>query len=178
DLLILTEADGSFRAKDVPKLLAYVESSAVVLGTRTTRQMVEQGANMGFAVRWANVAMAKILEGLWFWPHEPRLTDVGCTYRAMSRSAWLRVRGGCREAGPSFSPEMICETYRHGLRVVEIPVHYFRRLGGHSKHAESFGKLAKMAAHMLRTILRKRLEASPRVEPSLEPAAQPSEPRN
>ena len=171
DVLILTEADGSFRAHDLAKLLAYYESSAVVLGTRTTRQMVEQGANMGFMVRWANVAMAKILELLWYFPHEPRLTDVGCTYRLLSRAAWTHIRQGCTEPGPAFSPEMICEAYRHGLRVVEIPVHYYPRMGGESKHSESFTKLARLALKMLRTILRKRFleKAMPPVPATVTP---------
>lgn len=171
DILILAEADGSFRAHDLLKLLAYHDASAVVLGTRTTRQMVEQGANMGFMVRWANVTMAKILELLWYFPHEPRLTDVGCTYRLLSRAAWAHVREGCREPGPAFSPEMICEAYRHGLRVVEIPVHYYRRRGGESKHSATFGKLAKLALKMLRTILRKRFldRAVPQPEATVVP---------
>lgn len=167
DVLVLTEADGSFRANDLGKLLAYIDASPFVLGTRTTRQMVEQGANMGFFVRWANVTMAKILELLWFFPHEPRLTDVGCSYRAIRRDAWLQIRGGCREAGPAFSPEMICEAYRHSLRVVEIPVHYYRRIGGQSKHSDSFEKLAKTAVKMFLTIVRKRIEARPAAPPAV-----------
>lgn len=162
EILVLTEADGSFRASDLGKLLAYIDVCPMVLGTRTTRQMVEQGANMGFLVRWANVAMAKILEMLWWLPHEPRLTDVGCSYRAIRREAWQRIRGGCREPGPAFSPEMICEAYRRGVRVVEIPLHYHRRLGGQSKHSDSFGKLVKTALSMLGAILRKRFEGAPR----------------
>ncbi len=162
DVIVLVEADGSFRSLDVEKLLAYVDACPFVLGTRTTCQMVEQGANMGFAVRWFNVALAKLLELLWYFPHEPRLTDVGCTFRAIRRDAWRAVREGCREAGPSFSPEMICEAYRHGMRVVEIPVHYFRRLGGESKHSQGVVKLARTATGMLLTILRKRFSRRPR----------------
>ena len=52
---------------------------------------------------------------------------------------------------------MICEGYRQGLRVIEIPVHYYRREGGDSKHSDSFFKVAKTALRMFRTILRKRL---------------------
>jgi glycosyltransferase involved in cell wall biosynthesis len=161
DILVLTEADGSFRAGDLAKLLAYIDACPFVLGTRTTRQMVEQGANMGFFVRWANVAMAKILELLWFFPHEPRLTDVGCSYRAVRREAWRAIRAGCEQSGPAFSPEMICEAYRHSLRVVEIPVHYYKRVGGESKHSDSFVKLVKTASKMFVTILRKRFSPAP-----------------
>lgn len=161
EIVILTEADGSFRAHDVDKLLAYIDSAPLILGTRTTRQMVQQGANMGFLVRWCNVAMAKILEGLWFFPHEPRLTDVGCSYRALTKTAWATIRTGCQHPGPAFSPEMICEAYRNGMRVVEIPVHYYARLGGESKHSDSFGNLARTAMKMFFTILRKRFERRP-----------------
>jgi UDP-N-acetylglucosamine diphosphorylase / glucose-1-phosphate thymidylyltransferase / UDP-N-acetylgalactosamine diphosphorylase / glucosamine-1-phosphate N-acetyltransferase / galactosamine-1-phosphate N-acetyltransferase len=155
-VLVLTEADGSFAAGDIWKLLSYLPDCRMVLGTRTTRQMVEQGANMDVKLRWGNVAMAKLLELFWYWPHEPRLTDVGCTYRALWAETWVQIRERTREAGPAFSPEMICAAYQVGLRVIEIPVHYGARLGGSSKHSESFRKVAKTALMMFRTICRKR----------------------
>jgi len=156
EILVLTEADGSFRANDAWKLLYYLVDARMVLGTRTTRQMVQQGANMDAKLRWGNVIMAKLLELFWYLPHEPRLTDVGCTYRALWSDAWKSIAGGTRESGPSFSPEMICEAYRQGLRVIEIPVHYGERLGGESKHSASFAKVARTAVGMFRTICRKR----------------------
>jgi hypothetical protein len=155
-VVVLTEADGSFRASDLPKLLAYLPDCAMVLGTRTTRQMVQQGANMDRALRWGNVAMAKLLELFWFHPHEPRLTDVGCSYRALWAETWRKIGPGTRESGPSFSPEMICEAYLRGLRVIEIPVHYGERMGGVSKHSRSFGQVARTAWRMFKTICRKR----------------------
>ena len=107
DLLVLVEADGSFRAKDVVKLLCYLEDAGMVMGTRTTRQMVEQGANMRFLLRWGNVFMAKFLQLCWLRPSEPRFTDVGCTFRALTRETWNKVRERTREPGPAFSPEMM-----------------------------------------------------------------------
>lgn len=156
EILVVTEADGSFRASDVWKLLHYLEDCHMVLGTRTTRQMVEQGANMDKVLRWGNVVMAKLLEAFWYLPHEPRLTDVGCSYRALWASTWRAIRAGTREVGPAFSPEMICAAYQRGLRVIEIPVHYGERLGGESKHSDSFPKVARTALGMFRAICRKR----------------------
>jgi glycosyltransferase involved in cell wall biosynthesis len=152
DILVIVEADGSFRASDLPKLLHYLGDCRMVLGTRTTRQMVQQGANMDKLLRWGNVTMAKLLELCWYFPHEPRLTDVGCSYRALWADAWTLIGPGTREAGPSFSPEMICEAYRQGLRVA-----YGARLGGESKHSDSFFKVAGTATGMFKTIVRKRL---------------------
>ncbi|HKX45803.1 MAG TPA: glycosyltransferase family 2 protein [Planctomycetota bacterium] len=155
-ILVVTEADGSFRAQDLWKLLHYLVDCRMVLGTRTTRQMVQQGANMHKLLRWGNVGMAKLLELFWYLPHEPRLTDVGCTYRALWAETWTAIRERTRERGPAFSPEMICAAYQLGLRVIEIPVHYGARLGGDSKHSDSFPKVARTALRMFRTICRKR----------------------
>ena len=157
EILILTEADGSFKARDLGKLLVYLDDAAMVIGTRTTRQMLEQGANMRFLLRWGNVAMAKWLELLWYFKHEPRFTDVGCTYRALSRECWTRIRGSMTSTGPAFSPEMMCEALVKGFRVIEVPVTYHPRLGGESKHSDSFGKQARTAWQMFRIICRKRM---------------------
>jgi NDP-sugar pyrophosphorylase family protein len=78
DILVLVEADGTFRAKDLGKLLEYLKDADMVVGTRTTRQMIEQGANMDGLLRWGNVVVGKLIEALW-WRLEPRFTDVGCT---------------------------------------------------------------------------------------------------
>lgn len=160
EILVIVEADGSFHAGDLPKLLFYLEDCRMALGTRTTRQMVQQGANMDKKLRWGNVLMAKWLQLCWYLPHEPRLTDVGCSYRALWADTWRTIRDGTTEAGPSFSPEMICEAYRHGLRVIEIPVAYGARLGGESKHSDGIVKVAKTAIGMFRTICRKRFLGS------------------
>jgi glycosyltransferase involved in cell wall biosynthesis len=68
DILVLTEADGSFKGSDVEKLLVYLDDADMVCGTRTTRQMVQQAANMGRLLRMGNLTMAKYLELLWFFP--------------------------------------------------------------------------------------------------------------
>jgi glycosyltransferase involved in cell wall biosynthesis len=161
DLFVLVEADGSFRASDLSKFLAYIEGGTMVIGTRTTRQMVQQGANMAFLLRWGNVAVAKLLELFWYLAAEPRLTDVGCTYRALPREVYDTIKDGLSEAGPSFSPEMMCEVLRHRLRLIEIPVNYHARAGGESKHSDGLIKVSKTALGMLGTIFRKRLEPRP-----------------
>jgi hypothetical protein len=57
---------------------------------------------------------------------------------------------------------MICEAYRKGLRVIEIPVHYGERLGGESKHSRSFAQVSRTAWRMFKTICRKRFSGAGR----------------
>lgn len=156
EVLVLTEADGSFRARDVRKLLVYLDDAGMVMGTRTTRQLVEQGANMRFLLRWGNVFMAKFLQLCWLRPAEPRFTDVGCTFRALTRATFERIRPLLRETGPAFSPEMMCAALQARCRVIEVPITYSRRLGGESKHSDTLGRQARTALKMFRTICRKR----------------------
>lgn len=158
DVLILSEADGSFRSSDIDKFLAYIEDAGMVVGTRTTKQMVDQAARMNFIIRMANVLWAKMLQMLWFFTNETRFTDVGCTYRAIWKDTYKKIRPGLRAAGPDFSPEMMAEALQQKVKVVEIPVKYFQREGGESKHSVSYYHLAKTAWTMFLTIIRKKME--------------------
>jgi glycosyltransferase involved in cell wall biosynthesis len=160
DILILSEADGSFHSSDIKKFLAYIEDADMVIGTRTTKQMIDQGARMDFLIRIMNVLWAKFLQMLWFLHNETRFTDVGCTYRAIWKNAYQRIQGGLTAGGPDFSPEMMAEALHQRLKIVEIPVKYFQRSGGESKHSVSYYHLAKNALKMLRTVVRKKFESA------------------
>jgi len=159
DILVLVEADGTFTARDLGKFLEYLKDADMVIGTRTTRQMIEQGANMDGLLRWGNVVVGKIIEALW-WKVEPRFTDVGCTYRAIWRDAWERIRPHVTREDASFSPEFMIEMLRAQGRVIEIPVSYYRRRGGASKHSSSRWHSVRTGLKMLRLIFEKRLNLS------------------
>ncbi len=124
DILILTEADYSFPARDTAKLLTYLREADMVVGTRTTRQLVVQGSHMRGVVRLANIFLGKLLESLW-WNREGRLTDVGCTFRAIWRPAYEKIQSRLTARGPEFSAEMVIELLQERQRVIEIPVNYF-----------------------------------------------------
>jgi dTDP-glucose pyrophosphorylase len=159
DILVLVEADATFRSKDLGKFLEYLKDADMVVGTRTTRQMIEQGANMDGLLRWGNLLFGKIVEALW-WEFEPRYTDVGCTYRAIWRDAYLKIRGYLRSDDASLAPEMMIEMMRARGRVIEIPVSYHRRRGGSSKYSASRWQNARSALKMLRLMVSRRLNLS------------------
>jgi dTDP-glucose pyrophosphorylase len=159
DILVLVEADSTFRSKDMGKLLEYLKDADMVIGTRTTRQMIEQGANMDGLLRWGNVIVGKVIEALW-WNLEPRFTDVGCTYRAIWRDAYLKIRDYLTRDDAAFSPEMMIEMLRVRGRVIEVPVSYYRRRGGASKHSSSRWHSVRTGLRMLNLIVRKRLNLS------------------
>ena len=97
DLIILSEPDGTFSGKDVLKLLAFSEDLPVVFGTRTSREFIWAGANMGRFLRWGNWAVAKMTEVLF---NTTLLTDMGCTHRKFHRKAMHLIRPKLPSAAP------------------------------------------------------------------------------
>lgn len=123
ELVALVEGAYCFYPNDLGKLLAYVADADLVLGTRTTRQLIQQGARMRGVVRLAHILLAKLIELLWA-GHRVRLTDVGCTYRLLWRHCWEDIRERCPAPGPEFVLQMTLETLRGRKRLIEVPVSF------------------------------------------------------
>lgn len=151
DIVVLCEGDMTFSAADVKKFLAYLENCNLVVGTRATQELREVGTQMDWLINPANQIVAKLLQTR-FWG--TRLTDVGCTFRAMRVDDYMRLRHKLRICGNHFSPHMVIEALRIGMRVIEIPV-VFRKRGGISKGVGSNKlKAARVALRMLSLIYR------------------------
>ena len=126
DILLLSYTDDTFAPRDVSKFLVYLRDADMVVGTRTTRQMIEQGTNMRGIVRWSHVVLAKLLQILW-WRFESRFTDICCVYRGFWRSTYTTIRDNMTAPGIEVFPEMVIEVLRARRRVVEIPINYYNR---------------------------------------------------
>lgn len=126
DIFVLAEAEYTFQEHDINKLLEYLKEADMVAGTRTTRQLIEQGSEMRGLVRIANIFLAKLLELLW-WQHEVRISDVGCTFRAMWRGCYEDIRANLQAKGPEFLAELVIELLHDRKRLIEIPVSYSNR---------------------------------------------------
>jgi SAM-dependent methyltransferase len=171
DLLILAEPDGTFLPRDAIKLLTYADDCDAVFGTRTTREMIWSGANMGLFLKWGNWAVAKLVEVLFNTSH---LSDVGCTYRLLTRETLEKIQGRFSVGGSHFGPELMLLVITSGARVVEVPVNYLPRVGESSVTGD-LRKAIKLGLQMivfillfrLRTLGNGRPKALPR---SLDPA--------
>jgi glycosyltransferase involved in cell wall biosynthesis len=153
DIIILAEPDGTFMGRDVLKLLAYADDFDMVCGTRTTRELIWAQANMGWFLRFGNVAVAKLLQVL---HGGPSLSDCGCTLRLVHREAVERFRGELTVGGSHFLPEMVILALRKQLKVIEIPVNYRGRVG-ESKITGSFSGAVRTGLRMVALILKYRL---------------------
>ena len=126
DVIVLTEGDMTFSAGDVKKFLAYLEHCDMVIGTRTTQELRESQTQMDWLINPGNQLMAKLTQ-VRFW--EVRMTDVGCTYRALRVSAYHRLKEVCHDRGMMFDYQMVLASLRQRMRVIEIPIVFRHRVG-------------------------------------------------
>lgn len=153
DLLVLAEPDGTFLPTDIVKLLAYSDDCDAVFGTRTTRELIWSGANMGAFLKWGNWAVAKMVEALFNTSH---LSDVGCTYKLLSRPLAEQLGPRFTVGDSHFGPELMLRVITSGARFVEVPVNYLPRVG-ESAVTGDLGKAFGLGLRMIAFILRFRL---------------------
>jgi NDP-sugar pyrophosphorylase family protein len=156
NVLVLSYSDDTFAPRDVTKFLVYLRDADLVMGTRTTRQLIEQGTNMSGIVRASHVVLAKLLQLLW-WRFDYRLTDICCVYRATWRSTYDAIRRELSAAGVEVFPEIVVEVLRARRRIVEIPINYYNR-DMRSDHVRSEYQSAGTFLRVVWLMVRKRLE--------------------
>jgi len=145
DLLIVCEPDDTFLAKDIYKFLVYSEDVDIVYGSRTYRELIWDGANMGWFLRVGNWSVAKLLEVLF---NTNTLTDVGCTYRLVHKSVIEELLPSFKVKSNFFGPEMMVKGYQKKFKCVQIPVVYKERIGI-SSVTGSFGKAFSLGIKMI-----------------------------
>jgi len=126
DLLVISEPDGTFSPDDIIKLLAYTDDFHIVYGSRTLNTMIWEGANMGLFLRHGNFFVAKLIEVFF---NTTTLSDVGCTYRLLSRASAEVLMPRFTVGGSHFGLEMILLSIEKRIRFIQIPVNYQKRTG-------------------------------------------------
>jgi glycosyltransferase involved in cell wall biosynthesis len=162
DILVICEPDGTFRPKDILRFLSYADEFDVVFGTRTTRELIGERANMGFFLRWGNWAVAKMIMILF---NTTSLSDVGCTFRLLHRHVYQQIRPYFSVGTSHFGVEMMLIIFMQQFRTIEISVNYLERVGtssvtGDTKKAIVLGVIMiafTLRFYLLHVILRREI---------------------
>lgn len=126
DVLIVAEPDGSFSGKDVVKLLAYSDDFPMVFGSRTHVPLVHHGSDMTFYKRIGDVLLGKLVTVLFLCAP---LTDLGCTFRITTKSAWKKIEKEVNAPDNIFATEWVLMAAKRKIRFMEIPINYKSRVG-------------------------------------------------
>jgi glycosyltransferase involved in cell wall biosynthesis len=147
DILVFMDGDGADDARSIDALVAPIRSGAYdfVIGSRV------RGEREAGSMSWHQIG-AGLLAGVGMrLLYGVRYTDM-CAFRAIRRDALLRL--GMRELTYGWNIEMQMRTASFGLRILEIPVPYRRRIGGTSKVAGSLRGSIRAGARIMATFVR------------------------
>ena len=154
DYIVTCEPDSTFYPNDIFKFLSYIDDFDCIFGTRTTKSLIKDGAKMQFYLRIGNILVAKLLEYIFF---GPTLSDVGCTYKVISRDSYNKIRDDLKVVGSEFQPELMIKLILKKVRILEIPVNYLER-EGKSKITYNFISSLKLAIRMVYLIFLLRIK--------------------
>jgi glycosyltransferase involved in cell wall biosynthesis len=167
ELIVLTESDNSFYAGDLQILFAYIDHFDMVKGARSNRHLIQEGADWTFPMMLGNWLVAKYMQLLYLGINaleDVNQREVGGTYRVIRREALNRIMPDLSEGKSAFLPEMTTLALRRGLKIIEVPIRYRRRLGT-SKITGNRFKAVLLALRMSAIISRNRFRRLPQQSP-------------
>jgi glycosyltransferase involved in cell wall biosynthesis len=151
DIIVFMDGDGADDPAAIAALVEPIQAGAYdfviasrARGKREPGSMASHQLLAGLAAGW----LTGLLYGV-------RYSDM-CAFRAIRRDTLLKL--GMRELTYGWNLEMQMRVARAGLRVLEIPVGYRRRLGGESKVAGSLRGSAKAGLKIMSTFVRVAIE--------------------
>lgn len=142
NIIVLTEADGTFTGGDLEKMVPYLDNVDMVIGTREIQVLSEKGNQNKMFYVWGNFLLAKLIQLKFFSLQHMgivSLTDVGCAYRCIRKEALEKIidQFSNSETGEVlvkpksglFALFMTMLGIKNDLRVVEIPITFKKRVG-------------------------------------------------
>ncbi len=151
DVIVFMDGDGADDPSAIAALVAPIRAGAYdfVIASRA------RGEREPGSMAWHQILAGLIAGGLTKLLYGVRYTDM-CAFRAIRRDTLLAL--GMREMTYGWNLEMQMRVARAGLRVLELPVGYRRRIGGQSKVAGSLRGSVKAGLKIMSTFARVALE--------------------
>ena len=139
NIVVVTEADGTYSGGDLSKLLPYLENSDMVSGSRQTQILTEKGNQNSRFLVWGNLFLAKLIQLKHFsLDHSAvvNLTDVGCYFMIIKRDALLKIIDQLsKKETEKLTWHLTLRLYttllviEKDLRLVEVPITFKKRIG-------------------------------------------------
>ena len=149
EVLVFLDGDGADPVEAMAELVGPIERGEAdfvlasrIAGTREPGSMLGSQVFAGKLIGW----MVRVMYG-------HRYTDM-CAFRAIRRECLETMR--MSEMTYGWNLEMQIKAVQVGLRIVEVPVNYRRRMGGVSKVSGNFSASVKAAWRILGVLVRVR----------------------
>ncbi len=158
DIVVFMDGDGADDPEYIAALVTPVRSGTYdfVIGSRA------RGERQPGSISFHQLAAGLIAGRLIWLLYGLRYSDM-CTFRAIRRDTLLKL--GMRELSYGWNLEMQMRVARAGLRVLELPVPYRRRVGGKSKVGGSLRGTLVAGYQIVATFARVVLQSTSRSNP-------------
>ncbi|MCM8795313.1 MAG: glycosyltransferase family 2 protein [Candidatus Omnitrophica bacterium] len=121
--IVIADSDNTYDFYDIPKFLQKLrEGYDFVIGSRF-KGAIHKGA-MPWLRRYIGNPVLSGMYRLFFHVH---LSDIHCGMRAFSKEAYQNMK--LKTLGMEFASEMVFSAIMNNLRIYEIPINYYPRLG-------------------------------------------------
>ena len=120
-ILAFMDGDGTYDPADLKRLIDIVEKGETDVATGL--RFSSKPAGMSTARYLGNFMVNTVFSMLFL----RRIMDTQTGMKVFSREAYLKMR--LRENGMPFSTEVLTEACRKGLRIVEVRIGYYSRIG-------------------------------------------------
>jgi glycosyltransferase involved in cell wall biosynthesis len=153
-IIVFMDGDGADDAATIPSLVAPIQTGDYdfVIGSRV------RGAHESGSLAWHQILAGLIAGRAIQLLYGVSYTDM-CAFRAIRREVLLRL--GMREMSYGWNIEMQMRSARASLRILELPVPYHRRIGGHSKVAGNLSGTVRAGLRIITTFGRVAMQRAP-----------------
>jgi hypothetical protein len=128
ELTLLCEGDGTFRAFDIDKFMAYIPHSQIVNGTRIVEQLRDRDTQLTTFMYYGNFAVGKLLEAKYI--GQGTFTDVGTTYKLCRNTVIRRLLPALDpNVNLEFNAHFLDTVLRHRISLLECPITFHKRIG-------------------------------------------------
>lgn len=152
NVICLVEGDQTYFPTDLRKMLSYLENVDMVLGTRTTCEIVEPDSQITPFILYGNIFIAKLLQ-LRFWGTY-RMTDVGIGFAVIRPEALEKILPHLTITANYFSPHMLITALNKHLRIIECPIAFKKRVGKSKGVGSSITKGLTNGVKMIELVLK------------------------
>ena len=142
NIIVITDADGTYNGYDIKKMIPYLDNCDMVIGTRMTQVLSEKANQNDTFLVWGNLFIATFFQLKYFNLRHfgvAPLSDVGCSYRCIRRESLEKIIGDFTKRNSDELEKGITDftitlfttksAIENDLRVIEVPITFKERLG-------------------------------------------------
>ena len=167
NVTVLCDADLTFSAEDLEKMVPYLNNCDMVLGNRMVQILTEKGNQNSPFLVWGNAFIAKLLQFKYFSFTNLgiiQVNDAGCSYRCIRNESLQKIINDFTHPNTDklvFGANAITvgmfttsKAIEHDLRIVEIPVTFKKRIGISKTQASKTRFALKYGLYMIWYIIK------------------------